>query len=126
MSFPVTAQVPLGYQWENIDASLTEELKRADTRPSTQISDQYAWLLQVTSWSYGLDWNPKEGTITLELPFSGPLAGLDTSYDKADYDLSITQDEITLIMRKCLEKVHLKRLLAQFRRVGPDGKPVGY
>jgi len=117
MSFAVTAVVPLGYQWENIDASLAQALHDVmRISPNRQLSDHYAWLLQITSWSYAMDWNPKEGTVTLELPFSGPLTTLDTSHDKADYDRSIALDEISILLQKCMEKVPLPRLLAHIHQ----------
>lgn len=116
MPFAATAAVPLGYQWENIDASLSQALHAVRVSPTRQLSDHYAWLLQITSWSYGVNWNPKEGTVTLELPFTGPLTTLDTSHDKADYDRDIAQDEISILLQKCMEKVPLPRLLAHFHK----------
>jgi hypothetical protein len=115
MAFPVTALVPLAYQWVHIDESLSVALSQHGIKKAPQLSDHYAWLLQITSWSLGFDWNPKENTVTLEVPFSGPLAGLDTSYDKADYDQDIAKDEIAILLQKCMEKVTLKRLLAHFQ-----------
>lgn len=118
MGFSVTADVPLSYLWGNIEDSLKLALHGARIAPTPELSNHYAWLLQITSWSYGINWNPKEGTIVLEIPFSGPLTTLDTSHDKADYDRGIAQDEISLLLQKCMEKVPLPRLLAHFQTEG--------
>lgn len=118
MGFPVTAQVPAMYQWDNILESLEAALKdRHVTQGSENLVDHYAWLLHITSWNYGFDWDPKENVVSLEIPFSGPLTALDTTKDRADYSNNIAEDAISMLLAKCLREVPLDRLLAQFQKV---------
>lgn len=117
MSFPVTAEVPLMYKWENLVPSLTETLKSQGVTESDVLVEHYAWLLHITSWSFGFDWDPKHNVICVEIPFDGPLKTLDTTKDTADYDADISQDPISVLLSRCLAEVPLKRLLAHFHRV---------
>lgn len=118
MPFPVTAPVPVMYQWINIRESLIETLHRSGiaVENSETLIDHYSWLLHITSWNYGIDWDPKENVVSLEIPFSGPLTTLDTTKDSADYSNNIAQDAISMLLTKCLTEVPLKRLLAHFHK----------
>ncbi|MBC9705737.1 MAG: hypothetical protein H9W81_12370 [Enterococcus sp.] len=117
MPFPVTAPVPVMYQWENIKDSLVSTLRETNiTEGFDHLCDHYAWLLHITSWNYGFDWDPKENVISLEIPFDGRLMNLDTTKDSANYDDDIAQDAISLLMSRCLESVPVKRLLAHFHK----------
>lgn len=117
MAFPVTAAVPVMYQWDNIIESLRDTLvKRGISQGIDHLVEHYAWLIHITSWNYGFDWDPKENLVSLEIPFSGPLTTLDTTKDRADYGNDIAQDAISMLLSKCLTEVPLDRLLAQFHR----------
>lgn len=118
MAFPVTAPVPIMYQWTNIRESLHSALQENGiTHGFEHLTDHYAWLLHITSWNYGFDWDPKENVISLEIPFDGPLTTLDTSKDSADYDSNIAQDAVSMLLNKCLSEVPVKRLIAHFQKV---------
>lgn len=117
MAFPVTASVPMMYRWDSLQPGLVQAMKSAGIPPSNDFDRHYAWLLRVTGWSFGVDWNVQEDEISLEVPFTGPLVNLDTAIDRNDYDRVIAQDEISVIMNRCIERVPLRRLLAHFERV---------
>ena len=117
MGFPVKAGVPSMYTWENIKPGLEEAITKGGLPYMEDFGNHYTWLLRVTSWSYGLDWDVKNDTITLEVPFAGPMASIDTVQDKLDYAQNIAQDSISGLLSTCIEKVPLQRLLAQFERV---------
>lgn len=116
MAFPVTANVPPMYRWEGLANSFHENLKLNQViSTGDDLLDHYAWLLQITSWKYGIDWDPKHGVVSMEIPFSGNLLALDTAKDRVNYEQSFLRDEICALFDLCLEQTSLKRLLAHFQ-----------
>lgn len=115
MSFPVTIDVPHIFNWPMLSQQFQGVLDTMHVRGGgDSILAEYAYLLQVTSWSHDVDWDVRTGTLTLELPFSGRLEDMDTTIDQRDYSNNVYRDAIAALLIRIIEEVKPDRVLSHF------------
>jgi hypothetical protein len=115
MAFSVTIDVPHIFNWPQLSEQFQGVLDTIHVRGGADIIlPQYAYLLQITSWSHDVDWDVRTGTLTLELPFSGALEGMDTTADQKDYSNNVQRDAISALLIKIIDEVNPKRVLSHF------------
>lgn len=115
MSFPVTIDVPHIFNWPMLSEQFQGVLDTIHVKGGADvILTEYAYLLQVTSWSHDVDWDVRTGTLTLELPFSGHLENMDTTVDIRDYSNNVQRDAISALLIKIIDEVKPDRVLSHF------------
>lgn len=119
MAFSVKAEVPPRFKC----AAIRELLAEASVgmfASNDVMFDQYAWLLQISSWNYDLNWNVKEDYFEIEIPLSGKLLMVDTSVDFMDLAAGYSVDGVSKMLIQIIESVPVKRLKTQFSKVEPN------
>jgi hypothetical protein len=115
MAFPVTIDVPHIFNWPMLSQQFQGVLDTMHVRGGGDIIlAEYAYLLQITSWSHDVDWDVRTGTLTLELPFSGRLEAMDTTVDQRDYNNNVHRDPIAALLIQIIEEVKPERVLSHF------------
>lgn len=115
MPFPVTIDVPHIFNWPQLSQQFQGVLDTMRVRGGADvILAEYAYLLQITSWSHDVDWDVRTGTLTLELPFSGRLEEMDTIVDRRDYSNNVNRDAIAALLIQIIEEVKPDRVLSHF------------
>lgn len=115
MGFPVTIDVPHIFNWPQLAEQFQGVLDNIHVRGGGDvILGEYAYLLQLTSWSHDVDWDVRTGTLTLELPFSGRLEGMDTTVDQRDYSNNVQRDAISALLIQIINEVKPDRVLSHF------------
>lgn len=123
----VEAKIPPRFYWDRLAEEFNHKSEyETDNEMSNQLLEHYAWLMRVTSWSFGIDWDVKNNSLTIQVPFSGMLTNIDTRYDvktssRAD-DLSshtvrVYHDVISDIMMDVIAHVPHKRVMSHFINV---------
>lgn len=120
MSFAVTCDVPESFNWSPIQENYRSYLQGAGVNNSDDLADHFAYLLRATSWSFGIDWNVKAGEVTFELPFSGPLATINTVEDSVDVENQVSIDGMSRILKEVLSKVTPGRVQSHFKQFRLD------
>lgn len=114
-SMVVTAKVPQIFDWESL---LTDFYKVSHAVQSKVVERQYAWLIQITSWAYNINWDPIGGTVTVSLPLSESLPksinNFDTTQDNADLQLRLYRDSMSNLLIRILEDVPPRRVMSNF------------
>lgn len=118
MAFTVKATVPEGVKW----AALLDHLYQSNLPKSDSVENHFAWLLQIASWKFDLNWNPKEDYIELEIPFAGSLVHVSPEQDYNDYHMGVARDQIYNILMKVLELVPPGRVVNHFTVSSKRGK----
>lgn len=116
MAFSIKAEVPAQFKWDALQEYLKEVSVSSYNFNDPVIFDQYAWLLQITSWSYDINWNPKENTVELELPLHNAI---DMTVDLMDSSGGYARDPMSNILFKIMEAVPLNRVRNKFAVVDP-------
>lgn len=115
MSFPVTIDVPPIFNWPQLSKQFQGVLDNMIVLGGGDIIlAEYAYLLQITSWSHDVDWDVRTGTLTLELPFSGRLELMNTIVDQRDYSNLVQRDAISALLIQIIDEVKPDRVLAHF------------
>lgn len=111
----VTATVPSAFRFKAI---LESFYKETHVQSSPSLESQFAWLIQITSWAYGVDWNPLADTVTVELPLSSSLKTgvnrVDTVNDNYHPRLKRKVDFMSDMLILILADVSPERVLAHF------------
>ena len=115
MAFTVTVDVPHIFNWPVLSQQFQSVLDSIHVKGGADIIlGEYAYLLQITSWSHDVDWDVRTGTLTLELPFSGRLSEMDTTIDRRDYDNKVQRDAISSLLIQIVNEVKPDRVLSHF------------
>lgn len=117
MSFVITYDVPESFNWSPIQENYRSYLLSINiSNGSDDLSEHFAYLLRATSWSFGIDWNVKAGEVTVELPFDGPLTGVNTIEDSVDVENQVSIDGMSRILKNILAKVPPSRVQSHFKQ----------
>ena len=115
MSFPVTIDVPHIFNWPMLSEQFQGVLNNIQVKGGADIVlAEYAYLLQITSWSHDVDWDVRTGTLTLELPFSGRLELMNTTVDQRDYNSNVQRDAIAALLIQIIDEVSPDRVFSHF------------
>lgn len=110
----VRANVPEGVKWESLKDMLGQSkiIQTADNREV--IENHFAWLLQISSWGRGMNWDPKEDYIEVELPLGSKFENLSVANDYRDMRTGVSRDVISDILLRIIDEVPLERVLSHF------------
>lgn len=115
MAFTATIDVPPIFNWPMLSKQFQGVLDNIHVKGGADIIlAEYAYLLQITSWSHDVDWDVRTGTLTLEIPFSGHLELMNTAVDQRDYSNNVQRDAIAALLIQIIDEVKPDRVLAHF------------
>lgn len=101
--------VPAPVRWE----ALLEHLYRSDFKQADLVEDQFAWLIQITSWQFNMNWIPREDILEMALPLDEHFPNMDTSRDAPDYNVGLWRDPVLNILLNIVGSVPPERVRKQ-------------
>lgn len=121
MSFPAKITVPYSFRWDAMCEVIESNTAYQQVDNLNMIKEHYAWLLQITSFKFGVNWNPMEDYVEVELPLTGYMASLTLEQDYTDLASSVSRDPLSATLLKVVELVPPMRVMSHLRRV-PKGR----
>lgn len=116
----MTIDAPPFLLWKELKESFTKKLDQSNIRSNQDsLLQHYAYLLQVTSWGHGINWEPEVGHISLSLE-TVSAKEWDLTKDQLHEVLGVQVDAITLELLTILTEVPLKRVQSHFLGSSPD------